>query len=211
MKKHLIIFSIIAVVMALSCAAGFAAEKPVKIGVLDVPRLYKDAPRIKQFAEQLDAFKKELSLKLEIRGKNMFLAEDEINELVETKIKTNPTDADKARIKALEDKNLAVDSELKSLTQTNPLNEEQKARQKAIQDAYAKASKNGEAMQADYNDLLNSKGKDLDDKLSKEIDAAVKKHAEENSFTFIVDKQAVLFGGIDITDTIISKMVRKAD
>lgn len=211
MKKHLIIFSIIAVVMALSCAAGFAAEKPVKIGVLDVPRLYKDAPRIKQFAEQLDAFKKELSLKLEIRIKNQFLSEADINELVDTTIKTNPTDADKARIKVLEDKNLAIDTELKTLTQTNPLNEEQKARQKAIQDIQAKSMKNGSDMEKDYNEMLNSKGKDLDDKLSNEIDAAVKKYAEENSFTFIVDKQAVLFGGIDITDAIISRMVRKAD
>ena len=53
---------------------------------------------------------------------------------------------------------------------------------------------------------LTNKEKELMDPLMKDIEAAIKKVADKKGLTVVVDKNAVIYGGVDITDEVIKKM-----
>ena len=203
---------VIASVIALGAALVFpasAVEKDAKVGVLDTQKLFNDAPRIKQYKEELDTARQSLISKLDIRSKNLLLNEAEIKELIDIKTKITATDKDKARIKELEDVQSARDAEKNQLAQTNPLSEVQKARMKELQDMQQNAKTTGESLEKDYNSQLQNKAQELDDKVKADINEAIKKVAETSNYYLVLDKSAALYGGIDITDAVISKLDRK--
>ena len=197
----------IAVIGLIGSGAWAAATEP-KIGVVDLQKVDKDAPRVTQYREEFDARKANLNQKLEIRVQNMMLNEDEIKELVDLKTSDKPTDAQKARIQALTDVERAKDDELKKLQETKDLNDQQKARLKELQDIQQKSKDAGNVFSKDYEAQLQSKFAELQDKIVADILAAVNKAAEAKGMTMVFDKAGVLFGGIDITDDVISRLDR---
>lgn len=198
----------IAVIGLIGSVAWAAAAEP-KIGVVDLQKVDKDAPRVTQYREEFDARKQNLNQKLDIRGQNMMLNEDEIKELVDLKTSDKPpTDAQKARIQQLTDVERAKDDELKKLQETKDLNDQQKARLKELQDIQQKSKDAGTVFSKDYEAQLQSKFAELQDKIVADILAAVNKVAEAKGMTLVMDKAGVLFGGIDITDDVISRLDR---
>lgn len=207
-RTALVLMSVIAVAGLIGSGAWAANTEP-KIGVIDTARIYKDAPRIKQYQEELDGFKQGLTAKLDIRAQNMMLDENEIKELIDLKTKAKPTDADTARIKALTDIERAKGEELKKLQETKDLNDQQKARLKELQDLDGKSKQTGNALIKDYDAQYQSKMVELQGKIDTELLAAVTKVAEAKTMTMILDKQGVLIGGVDVTDDVISRLDRR--
>ena len=203
-------FAAIFAIAALTGAAVQAADNSQKIGVVDVQKVYKDAPRVKQFMEQLDVLRQTLGQKLDARGQNLLLDENEVKELVDLAIKANATDKEKARVDELKNTERTRDAELKSLQEAKDLNDQQKARLKELQDLQKKSKDTGSALAKDYEDQFQGKVKEMDDKARVEIQGAVSKVAESKGFTLVLDKTAALVGGIDITDDVIAKLDRKA-
>lgn len=180
----------------------------MKIGVVDTTKLM-EAPRIKQYDEELTRFVQSLKDKLAIRNQTLMLNEDEIKELIDLKIKAKATDADKARIKTLEDTEKARDAELKSLQETKETTDQQKARLKELQDMRQKAKDTGAALEKDYNGQVQSKMQELDAKVATEVQDAITRVAEAEKLTLVFTKTAVFYGGTDITDKVIEKLDRK--
>jgi outer membrane protein len=201
----------IAVVGLIGSGVWAAAASDPKIGVVDSQKVYKEAPRIRQYQEELDAKKKELTDKLDLRAQNMMLNTDEIEELIALKIKDKPTDADNARIKVLTDTERAKDEELKTLSQTTAPTDQQKLRLKELQDIQTKSKENGARLITDYDALYKSKMQDLQVKIDAELQTAVAKVAESKGLTLILDKAAVMIGGTDISDAVIAALDRKAN
>ena len=196
-------------VIGLIGSGAWAAAAELKIGVVDLQKVDKDAPRVTQYREEFDARKANLNQKLEIRVQNMMLNEEEIKELVDLKTLDKPaTDVQKARIQALTDAERAKDDELKKLQETKDLNDQQKARLKELQDIQQKSKDAGTVFSKDYEAQLQSKFAELQDKIVADILAAVNKAAEAKAMTLVMDKAGVLFGGIDITDDVISRLDR---
>ena len=54
---------------------------------------------------------------------------------------------------------------------------------------------------------LGNKEKELMDPLMKDIETAIKKVADKKGLTVVVDKNAVIYGGVDITDEVSKAMV----
>jgi Skp family chaperone for outer membrane proteins len=193
-------------VAAVSLATCVWAAAEIKIGIVDTERAYKDAPRIKHYTEDLNKLRQSLATKLDIRSQNMMLDENEIKELIELKTKDNPSDKDKARIKELEDIERARDAELKALQETKEPNEQQKARQKVLSDMQQKSKDTGSALARDYEGQLQSKMQELNTKAENDLREAINKVAQAKAITVVIAKEAVLFGGIDITDEVIAKL-----
>lgn len=189
--------------------AAIAADNSPKIAVVDLAKVYKDAPRVKQYMEELDGFRAQLGQKLEIRSQNMMLDENEIKELIDLKLKATATDKDKARISELMDIERKRDEELKQLQATKDLSEPQKARQTELQKLQANSKTTGESLEKDYNANLQSKIQELDEKAKVDMQEAINKVAGEKAYTLIFDKSAVMFGGTDISDQVIAKLDRK--
>lgn len=203
-----VLVSVVAVMGLIGSVARAATSEP-KIGVVDVQKVYKDAPRVKQYQEQLDGFKQTLTAKLDVRAQNMMLNEDEIKELVDLKTKDKATDADNARIKQLTDAERAKDEELKKLQETKDLNDQQKARLKELQDLQQKSKDTGNALIKDYDGQYQTKMGELQVKIDSEIQAAVTKMSEAKGLALVLDKAGVMLGGIDVTDDVISRLDRK--
>ncbi len=203
----------------ISAPAPAADSSSLKIGVVDLERVYKNAPRVQQYMDELKTFSEALNAKLDIRAKNMMTDEKEIAELIDLKTKPNPTDADKARIQVLASAAQAKDDEFKALQQVKEPSDVQKARLKELQDMQKKSQQAGEAIAKDYYGQSQSKGQDLAAKADVEVQAAVTKVAEAKALPLVLAKRLsgpngesldfVLYGGIDITDDIIGKLDRK--
>ena len=189
--------------------AAEAADNQIKIGVVDIQKMYRDAPRIKQYMEDLDEFRGSLALKLEIYGQNTMLDGNEIKELIDLKTKETPTEADKTRIKTLEDTERARDAELKGLQENKELNEQQKARLQELQDMQKMSKDTLNAIAKDYDEQWQTKTQEFDAKAVADLREAINTVAQDKGFTLVLDQAAVFFGGTDITDDVIAKLDRK--
>jgi len=190
--------------------AAPAANEP-KIAIVDSQKVYKEAPRIRQYQEGLDAFKQLLTAKLDIRSQNWMLDETEIQELIALKTKDKPIDADNARIKVLTDAERAKDGELKALQQTAAPTDQQKARLNELTDLQKKSKDTANATLKDYDTQYQSKMGELQGKIDAELQAAVVKVAESKGYTLVLDKAVVMLGGTDISDLVIGALDRKAN
>jgi Skp family chaperone for outer membrane proteins len=217
---HIACLLVTAFIIALVSSPGLAADDDKsKIGMVDMQRVYRDAPRVKQFFEELQVFSQALNAKLAIREKNMMTTDQEITELIDLSTKPNATDADKARIKAITDAAKAKDDEFKVLQQTKDMTDAQKARQKELQETQQKSQKAGETVAKDYASQVQSKAQDIGEKADAEVHVAVNKVAETKGLTVVLVKRLagvngepldfVLLGGVDITDDIIANLDRK--
>lgn len=188
-----------------------AADNAQKMGIVDLARVYKDAPRIKQYKEELDTLTETLKRQLDIRSQNLMLDEAQVKELIELKMKPADklADKEKARIDELAKIERDLDATFKQLQSTAQPDEAQKARLKELQDIERKSKTTGEALENDYNSRLQTKAIELDDKARTDILDAVKKVAEAKALTMVIAKDAVLFGGADVTDDVINKLDRK--
>lgn len=193
----------------LAGTAAQAADKEVKIGVVDVQKIYKDAPRVKQYMEELDKFRDVLKQKVETRQQNMMLSGDEIKELIDLKLKTDATQADKDRIAAIEKSERDRDAELRKLQEAKDLNDQDKARLKELQDMQQNSKDTGAAIAKDYEGQFQAKVQETEATVTGELQDAIKKVAEAKGYTLVLDKVVVLSGGIDMTDDVIGKLDRK--
>ena len=199
-----------AVVLAGMVGSGaWAAAPEPKIGVVDGRKIDDNAPRVKQYMEELDAMANLLKTKLDIRAQNMMLDENEINELISLKTKDKPTDADSARIKVLTETERAKDDELKKLQEAKDINDQQKARLQELMNLQQKSKDMGNALTKDYDGQYQSKAVELQGKIDTDVRAAVAKVAETRGLTLVFDKAVVVYGGIDITDDVVARLDRK--
>ncbi len=191
---------------------AFAADSPQNVGVVDLAKVYRDAPRVKQYKEELDKQTEYLGKQLEIRSQNLMLDENQVKELIDLKLKAaaSLTDKDKARISELESIEKALDAEFKQLQGTAQLDEAQKTRLKQLQELQRNSKTAGEALEKDYNARLQTKAIELDEKARTDIQESVNKVAGAKKLDMVYAKDAVLFGGIDITDDVVNNLDRKA-
>lgn len=198
-----------AMAICLGGAAAFAADPPVKIATVDLAKL-DTSPRLTQYNEQLGDLKKQLDTKLNIRAQNLLLADQEIRDLIELKTKDAPTDADKAKIKTLEEQSQKLNTELTTLEQTKELAEAQKTRLGELQQAKKKSTDTGINLQKDYEKQFNDKATELMTTYRNDAKEACEKVAKEKGYTVVLASDAVMFGGTDISALVIDKLDRKS-
>ncbi len=203
-----------AMIVVVTAAAGpgtsaWAADNVPKIGILDVQKILRDAPRMKQYMEEYDSLRRQLEQNLDIRSQNLMLDENQMKELIELKAKATPTDQEKTRIDELENIEKGRDARFKELQGVKEPTDAQKAELKGLQDMQAKSKSTGQALEEDYNARLQTKMKELDEKANADMQEAVNKVVEAKGLTLVLVKDAVRFGGTDITDDVIGKLERK--
>jgi len=145
--------------------------------------------------------------------------------------KPNLTDSEKKRLQELE--TLASDrqKELQNLENLQNPNDTQKQRLNELQTLRQTASKDIDAIVQDYNNQLNQKRQEIINKLDQDIrtrlqklgisvkegedlgtyiDQAIRKAIEQvakaNNLSLVLSNQAVLYGGVDITDKVIQAL-----
>jgi Skp family chaperone for outer membrane proteins len=202
---------VFAAVSSLAGSSCFAASSAVAIGAVDIAKVRAEAPRVKQLSEKMDRLGAELDAKISVRLQHLMLTEEQVKELIDLKIKANPTEQEKARIKQITDIDRANDEELKTLQGTAQPDEKQKARLSELTEMQKKSKALADQVARDYNTQYQSEGLSLSDKADAELREVVTKIAESKKLAFVFDKDSLIFGGIDITSDVISRLDRKPE
>lgn len=203
----LISATILVAAISIGGAAPGANVEP-KVGIVDLERVYKEAPRIAQLEEEVTAFNQSLTKKLQVRAQNLLLTEAEVSELVNLQTSASPKPADSSRITQLTDLDRSRTDELTKLKQTQSLTDAQRARLKELQDMEKKSQQAGAALYNDFQTQLQSEANDIHDKEDAEVRVVVGKVGQAKGFTLIADKSMILLGGTDLTSEVISRMER---
>jgi len=205
-----VLVAVIGAFLVLGCLShSCMAADNVTIGVVDSQKMNKDAPRIKQYNEELDAFKQVLVAKMNIRSQNLMLKEEEILELIDLKLKQSRSDKENARIAELEKMEQDRDAEMRTLQETKDPNDAQKARLKDLQDLQTASKNTGTKLGGDYEQNLQTKADEVYNRLIVDIQNAINAVAEAKKIAMVLDKAAVYVGGVDITDEVIARLDRK--
>jgi outer membrane protein len=134
------------------------------------------------------------------------LSAEELNELFLLLGKPNQTDKDKERIKELQDQEKALDAELKDLQAKKEPNNQEKARQKELQDRQASADDAVQKLLEQAKAQFDEKNKALTQEVRNDILKAIEDVSKQKNLTMVLDKNALLYGGVDITQLVIDKL-----
>lgn len=195
MKKLLLVLTIILV------TGGVFAQQ---IAYIDTSVIMKSEYITKSYSEletQNNIFQKEI----QIRQDNLFLGENEITDL----INLAQNNGDQAKISEYQTTNNKRYEELNLLNQTKDLTEEQKNRLTELNNLRKKSNENlqsraetlGEQMQS----LMSKKGSEIE----AAIMSACEKIAKEKNYSIVVNKDAIFYGGIDITKDVIAALPKE--
>jgi Skp family chaperone for outer membrane proteins len=147
--------------------------------------------------------------KLQLRGANKYLNETEIAELETLKTKASPTDKDKARITELQDLDKKRNDELQEIQGKPNPTEADRSRLRELQTTRKKSEDMIVQLTKEYRAALQKESADRGKALQTEIVDTIQKVSQQKGMALVVDKQAVLFGGTDITKTIIDALNKK--
>ena len=195
MKKLLLVLTIVLV------AGGVFAQQ---IAYIDTSVIMKSEFITKSYSEleaQNNIFQKEI----QIRQDNLFLGENEITDL----INLAQNNGDQAKISEYQTTNNKRVEELNLLNQTKDLTEDQKNRLTELNNLRKKANENlqsrAEALGEQMQSLMSKKGAEIEEAIM----SACEKIAKEKNYSIVVNKDAIFYGGVDITKDVIAALPKE--
>ncbi len=200
----------VAIAAALVCAvcapaAAQGAAQPT-VGVVDVQKAFNEYKLTSSSNEEINRMVESFRRELDIRASHKLLSEEEIKELVELRSKSPLTDADRSRIDALERTSKQRDEELNALSNKSDLTEQERARLKELRDLANRNDANGRTLAEDYSQQVEQRKSQLSDRITADLQQAIAKVAQSKGLATVVDKIAVLYGGVDITEDVIQTL-----
>ncbi|MFN3652424.1 MAG: OmpH family outer membrane protein [Armatimonadota bacterium] len=193
----------------MAVAQGKGQKGATAVGFVDLNQI---TDQIKTTAEWQVSVKKfedtKAKLRSEIEGltKLRYLTKAEREELDTLRAKPKPTEQEKSRIGALETKSNTLDQEYNGLVQTEKHTAEQKSRfdelHKLREDSLASLQVETEKRAT----VLQQMEVEVLDGMQKKVLDYVKDVAEKKDIEVVMDRQAVLHGGADLTNEVLKKM-----
>ncbi|MEJ5297733.1 MAG: OmpH family outer membrane protein [Armatimonadota bacterium] len=202
--------SALAVVIAVVCAAcapvaAQGATQPA-VGVVDVQKAFNEYKVTTTSNEEINRMVESFRRELDIRASHRLLTEEEVKQLVQLRSKSPLTDADRSRIDELERISKQRDEELNALSNKSDLTEQERARLKELRDLANRNDANGRTLAEDYSQQVEQRKSQLSDKITADLKEAIAKVAQAKGLATVVDKIAVLYGGVDITEDVIKTL-----
>jgi Skp family chaperone for outer membrane proteins len=183
-----------------------ARAAAVPLGYVDIKLVFQQAPAAQAAVKQAEQLKAQLQSELALKQDTVILTDAERAEMNSLLAKPTPSDKEKARIGELRGKTAKLDEELRDLRQKPTPADTEKSRLQELtrlfSSAETKLGTNKEALQ----DQLDQKRAELLDGLQDKLLKAVEEVAKEQGLAMVFDKQALLFGGENITSQVVGKL-----
>lgn len=174
--------------------------------MVDVQKAFNDYKVTTTSNDEINKLVASLKRELDLRAANRLLNDAEIQELVKLVNKTPQTDADKQRIDELEKASKARDEELNSLSNKTDLTEQERTRLRELKELSNKNDASGRTLAEDYSQQIDKRKSELSDKITADLKAAIAKVAQARGLATVVDKIAILYGGVDLTEDVIKEL-----
>lgn len=183
-----------------------ARAAAVPLGYVDIKLVFQQAPAAQAAVKQAEQLKAQLQSELALKQDTLILTDVERTEMNSLLAKPTPSDKEKARIGELRGKTAKLDEELRGLRQKPTPTETEKARLQELTQLFSTAENKLRTDMETLQGQLDQKGDELMSGLQDKILKAVEEVAKDQGLAMVVDKQARLFGGDDITSQVVGKL-----
>ena len=186
-----------------------AAEAAGSIGFVDLNQISEEVKKTaswQKMVQRATETRTKYSTELDDMVQRRHLSDAEMKELAELQAKPKPTDAEKERVTKLLRKSDDMDKEFNDLANTSPLTPQQTTRMQELSEFRNKAGQKIQAARSEREEKLQEMEAKMLGELQTKILKVVSDTAKSQSLEVVVDKQALLYGGRDITATVITKM-----
>lgn len=191
---------------ALLVPAALAQEPEPRFGVVDMAKVLEGYKDFKDSDQQYKTFLAERQQQLDEGMAVRLLSEEELKEYQNLKAVAAPADDQKQRLEQLRAVAETRENELNSLSRLTSPSEEEKKRLSDLKTLADKSSAEIEQLQKRLSDEINARNKELSEKLNQKIESALAAVAKDKRVEFILAKDAVLYGGRDLTNDILTKL-----
>ena len=198
---------IAALIVAL--AAVGAVQAADTFGFVNVQDVFQGYEKTAKSNAELDALSKQLVAKLQVMDENLLLSDSELQELMTLRIKGQLTDPENARMKALQDREIVLDKELADLSSKKEPTAQEQARLKELQDRQVKSRESSDKLKDESEKTFGDRSKALSQEIRDDIVKAIEAVAKDKKLSMVVDKEAVLYGGTDVTKDVLDKLGKK--
>lgn len=186
------------------------ANKPAPsgFGSVDLQRVFNEYKLKQTSSDQAQAFGqgKERVLQRLVDASAVFLPDAEGRELAGLYEKAAPSDAEKTRITALENKARGLSDELRGLQNVAAPNDQQKARLAELSGAQSKGRETFQTLQQNFRTQVEQLNAQLTQKIADDIKAAVARQAQEKNLAVVFDAVVAVYTANDITADVIKQL-----
>jgi Skp family chaperone for outer membrane proteins len=183
-----------------------ARAAAVPLGYVDIKLVFQQAPAAQAAVKQAEQLKAQLQSELALKQDTVILTDAERAEMNSLLAKPTPSDKEKARIGELRGKTAKLGEELRNLQQKPTPTDTEKARLQELTQLFSTAENKLHSDMDTLQGQLDQKGDELMSSLQDKILKAVEEVAKDQGLAMVVDKQARLFGGDDITSQVVGKL-----
>jgi len=183
-----------------------ARAAAVSLGYVDIKLVFQQAPAAQAAVKQAEQLKAQLQSELALKQDTVILTDAERAEMNSLLAKPTPSDKEKARIGELRGKTAKLGEELRNLQQKPTPTDTEKARLQELTQLFSTAENKLHSDMDTLQGQLDQKGDELMSGLQDKILKAVEEVAKDQGLAMVVDKQARLFGGDDITSQVVGKL-----
>lgn len=206
MAKRVAVLVVLLLVGVLLAPAVRAQEQESRLGVVDMTKVLDGYKEFKDSDEEYKRFLADRQQQLQERNTVRLLREDEMKEYQNLKAVAAPTEEQKRRLEQLRAVAETRENELNSLSRLPTPNDDEKKRLSELKASADQSSTEIEQLQKRLSDEINARNKELSDKLNRKIESALAAVAREKRVDFILAKDAVLYGGRDLTNDVLTKL-----
>ena len=186
--------------------AAAALPGNFSLAFVDLVRLSQDYEGTKKGQSELDVYQQNLRKQLEDLDAIRFLDEKERTEITTLRGSASPSAEQQKRLQDLVAASKTRADRLRALQTQATKTDAEKAEFDRLTQLSAKADEDMDNLGSKLEEQLQTKGVELSRKLTDTVSVAIEATAKEKGFTAVVDKKAVLFGGIDITDDVLKRL-----
>jgi len=195
-----------ALLVAVLLAPGLAQAQQPAVGTVDTGRIATEYKGMQALNLQYNDFQREREQKLMDRQRVMMLVDADYTKYLDLKQAAAPTESTQKqltdletsakqredRYRALADKRDRTAEEQKEYDELNKVYNQRMGEMRVLQDSLAKE--------------VQAKREELTKTITTSLDTAIKTVAEAKKLSLVIAKEAVLYGGTDITNEVLEKL-----
>ena len=179
------------------------------LGFVDLSRIGREFEGTKSGQSELDTFQQSLRRQLDDREAVRFLDESERGEVDKLRAVASPSEDQKKKLNDFYATSKSREAQLRALQQNPNKTDVEKADADRLTRLSAKTDEDLDGLGEKLEAQLQAKGDEISKKLTDTVSAAIERVAKEKSYTAVVDKKAMLYGGTDVTEEVLRELNKK--
>jgi len=205
--KKMAMIAVLATLFASVVGVASAAETETATwGVVDMNQVESQYEKMQELNQEFQDFQIEQQRRLTQERKSCLLDDAERQEFKDTAAMGAPTEERTQRLAELE--KLANDREEKllDLREKEDLTEEEQAEMKRLNALYERRMRDLASLQNELQMSVLAKRDELSNLIETNVSQAIESVAEEQELSLVLRKDAVLHGGVDLTEAVVTKL-----